>query len=158
MKFKYLYLQLPNKGGNQLTLASEWASRNTRTSAVAALAPANLALIRPCLEGRWITCTMWDRCFLTKSSRGFLVWAVKKDFFLLNLNSICTFIYIYMYSCIECVHKVWNRMGGVIRGTLVGAIRWKFFTGEQRGWQFYRDASYRCKWATIVHSECRRHL
>ena len=40
----------PSKGGNQLTLASVWESRKMMTSAVATLAPANRAVIRPDLS------------------------------------------------------------------------------------------------------------
>ena len=41
---------IPSKGGSQLTLASVWESKKMMTSAVATLAPANLAVIRPDLS------------------------------------------------------------------------------------------------------------
>lgn len=42
----------PSNGGNQLTLASVCESKNTKTSAVATLAPASLARIKPLLSGK----------------------------------------------------------------------------------------------------------
>ena len=49
------FILLPNKGGNQLTLASVCESKNMMTSPLATLAPASLAPMSPFLEGRCIT-------------------------------------------------------------------------------------------------------
>ncbi|KFM78391.1 hypothetical protein X975_13091, partial [Stegodyphus mimosarum] len=51
-----------SKGGNQFTFVSVWESRNRRISPFAALAPINLARIRPSLLVALITCT-FEKCF-----------------------------------------------------------------------------------------------
>ena len=58
------FVNLPSKGGSQLTLASVWESRNISTWAVAFVAPARRALISPDLSGKCMTCTL-GRCFAT---------------------------------------------------------------------------------------------
>jgi hypothetical protein len=55
---------LPNNGGNQLTLASLWESKKMMTSPFALLAPAIRALIRPDLSAKWMTRT-FGMCFVT---------------------------------------------------------------------------------------------
>lgn len=70
LQFLLLNSIVPNRGGNQLMFASVWESRNINTSAVATLAPANLALIRPLRSGKWTALTL-VKFANRKSSKGF---------------------------------------------------------------------------------------
>jgi len=70
---------IPNKGGNQLIFASVCESKKIKISLVAFLAPANRALIKPCLFFKCMIWTLSAKFFDKKLSNGLFKLARKHE-------------------------------------------------------------------------------